>query len=109
MNNNQYWTDPIIGARIIKHFNNGANVNLAADIGGLSASKQYSYNIIALLGYMPQFMWRNTKWYIDYRLLDQLYENGNGNNKFIWDMKLSGPFWVWILLSSDHSHLDIVT
>lgn len=91
LNDNQYWTDPIVGARFITTFHNGLEINLAGDIGGINRSTQYSYNIVALLGYQPQTMWKNTKFYAGYRLLDQVYQNGRGINRFDWDMKLAGP------------------
>lgn len=82
LKNNQYWTDPIIGARVISQFSNGFEINVAGDIGGLNHSTQYSYNIMALLGYQPQTMWKNTRFYAGYRLLDQYYKHGNGLQRF---------------------------
>lgn len=90
-NNNQYWTDPIAGARFISQFSNGMEVNLSGDIGGINASNQYSYNIIGLLGYQPQTYMKNTTWYLGYRILDQVYKTGNGLQRFSWNMKLTGP------------------
>ncbi|MHB1222225.1 MAG: hypothetical protein ACYC0J_09545 [Gammaproteobacteria bacterium] len=36
-------------------------------------------------------MWKNTKFYAGYRLLDQVYQHGNGIKRFDRDMKLAGP------------------
>jgi len=89
--NTQYWTDPIVGVRLITALANGWEANLSGDIGELNASNQYSYNWVALIGYQPQTFWTNTKFYIGYRVLDQFYKSGNGLHHFVWDMKLTGP------------------
>ncbi len=91
LKNNQYWTDPIVGMRLISAFYNGFNINIAGDVGGLNRSTQYSYNVMALLGYQPQTRWKNTRFYAGYRLLDQHYQHGNGLQRFDWDMKIAGP------------------
>lgn len=91
-NDDQYWTDPIIGVRLTTLFHNGWEVNLSGDLGGLNASKQYSYNVIALLGYQIQSnCCMQTKLYLGYRMLDQRYLTGHGLTRFDWDMKLTGP------------------
>ncbi len=85
------WTDPIVGARLEFDFTKAWLVTLAGDIGGTNASSNYSYNLIGLLGFKPQTMWTSTAWYLGYRLLDQHYITGSGENYFNWNMKLFGP------------------
>jgi len=89
--NNKHWTDPIIGARLRYDFTKAWSVTLAGDIGGTNASKQYSYNLIGLLGYSPQTVMTNTTAYLGYRLLDQHYITGSGLNYYNWNMKIFGP------------------
>ncbi|EKD72112.1 MAG: hypothetical protein ACD_46C00004G0006 [uncultured bacterium] len=89
--NNQYWTDPIIGARINYEISKAWSAIFAGDIGGTNASSQYSYNVSAVLGYSPKLIFNNTTFYIGYRLLDQHYTDGNKAKYFNWDMKLFGP------------------
>jgi hypothetical protein len=91
LNNDQYWTDPIVGLRLLSLFCNGFEANLSGDIGGINRHKQYSYNILALIGYQFPHFSIPTKAYLAYRLLDQRYEHGNGIRQFDWNMKLSGP------------------
>ena len=88
---NQYWTDPIIGARLRFNFSKAWALILAGDIGGVNTSSQYSYNVQGVLGYSPQTIFTNTTLYLGYRLLDQHYTNGEGLKYFGWDMKLYGP------------------
>ncbi len=89
--NNQYWTDPIIGARIIYRFADAWKINFSADIGGTNASSQHSYNVIGLIGYETQTHLKGTTVYAGYRILDQLYKDGSGDKAFVWNMKLFGP------------------
>jgi len=89
--NNQYWTDPIVGARFNFALSKDWSAIVAGDVGGMNASSQYSYNVYALLGYSPESHWTNTSLYVGYRLLDQNYSTGSGINYFHWNMKLFGP------------------
>lgn len=88
---NQYWTDPIIGARLTYLLNKSWSAIVAGDIGGLNTSTQYSYNLMGLIGYHPRSLKLNTTFYLGYRLLDQRYQTGSGVNFFDWNMKISGP------------------
>lgn len=89
--NNQYWTDPIVGARLVLKVCNAWTAILAGDVGGTNASTQHSYNVIGLVGYTTQSVMSNTTIYVGYRLLDQLYKDGSGSRAFVWNMKLFGP------------------
>jgi hypothetical protein len=89
--NDENWTDPIVGARLEFDFTKAWLVTLAGDIGGTNASSDYSYNLTGLLGFKPQTIWTSTTWYLGYRLLDQHYITGSGENYFNWNMKLFGP------------------
>ena len=89
--NDQYWTDPIIGARFNFDISKAWSAIIAGDIGGVNASSQHSYNVQALLGYSPQSHLTDTTFYIGYRLLDQLYVTGSGRDYYNWNMKLFGP------------------
>jgi hypothetical protein len=88
---NQYWTDPIIGARFNFLLNHAWSLILSGDIGGLNTSTQYSYNVMGIIGYHPTVLKFNTTFYLGYRFLDQRYQTGKGVNFFNWDMKIFGP------------------
>lgn len=87
----QGWVDPIIGTRLLFDFTKAWHLTLAGDIGGVNTNNHYSYNLFGVVGYKPQTMWKNTTWYLGYRLLDQHYITGSGLNYFNWNMKLFGP------------------
>jgi hypothetical protein len=89
--NNQHWLDPILGARINYQMTYAWLATAAADIGGTNFNTDKSYNLIALIGYRPQTIWKNTTWYAGYRLLYQHYATGHDLKKFDWSMKLFGP------------------
>ncbi|OGT42571.1 MAG: hypothetical protein A3F42_01005 [Gammaproteobacteria bacterium RIFCSPHIGHO2_12_FULL_37_34] len=88
---NQYWTDPIIGAKLKFTFTPAWYAMLLGDIGGTGKSTHYSYNIAGLVGYHPQTILTSTTIYLGYRLLDQFYRTGSGANYYNWNMKLFGP------------------
>lgn len=89
--NNQDWIDPLVGARLRLVLDKTWSMVLSADVGGVNTSKQYSYNIMGLIGYKPQTMMKHASFYLGYRLLDQRYQTGHGLNFFDWNMKLYGP------------------
>ena len=88
---NQHWTDPILGLKLLYNFTRAWSILLAGDLGGTNANDHYSYNVVGLLGYSPQTIFTNTTAYLGYRLLDQHYETGSGSSAFNWNMKLFGP------------------
>ncbi len=91
-NEDQDWTDPIVGLRIRDDIGVHWVITLAGDIGGINAAKQYSYNLNALLGYKPtNKSFNHTTVYLGYRYLYQHYEHGEGSDFFEWRMKLFGP------------------
>jgi hypothetical protein len=90
-NNNQTWTDAIIGMKLPITLNKAWSITLAGDVGGMNTTTQYSYNVQGLLGYKPQSHWTNTTVYLGYRLLDQHYQHGQGLSFNDWNMKIHGP------------------
>jgi hypothetical protein len=89
--NNQNWTDPILGARLIYNLTKAWSLQFAGDLGGTNTSSDYSYNVFGAVGYSPQTFWTSTTTYLGYRILDQHYVTGSGKNYFLWNMKLYGP------------------
>lgn len=88
---NVHWIDPIIGARFIYQFNKAWSLTLAGDVGGNDTSTHYSYNLLGLIGYVPQSLSTHPTIYLGYRSLTQSYQTGHGSGLNVWDMKLSGP------------------
>jgi hypothetical protein len=90
-NDNQDWTDAIIGMKLPITLTKAWSIVLAGDVGGMNTTTQYSYNVQGLLGYKPQSHWTNTTIYLGYRLLDQHYQHGSGLSFSDWNMKIQGP------------------
>jgi hypothetical protein len=88
---NQNWIDPLVGARLIYAFHKAWSGTLEVDIGGTSATTDYSYNVNALVGYHLHTVMTHTTIYFGYRLLDQNYQTGNGSGTYVWNMRIAGP------------------
>lgn len=91
INNNHNWQDPIVGLRMTYDWPRFV-IQLAADIGGTNAGRQYSYNWAALLGYKPENpKMKHVTFDLGYRNLYQVYKTGSGRNYFNWNMREFGP------------------
>lgn len=88
---NQRWIDPILGVRFIYNFNPAWSITAAGDVGGTNTSTHYSYNMLGLLGYVPQSLSTKPTIYLGYRMLSQTYQTGHDSGTYLWDIKLSGP------------------
>ncbi|HTM62984.1 MAG TPA: hypothetical protein VL360_00630 [Gammaproteobacteria bacterium] len=88
---NQHWIDPILGAKFDYKFNPAWSLTFAGDVGGNSTSTHFSYNLVGLIGYIPQSLSTHPTIYLGYRSLTQSYQTGNDSGRYLWDMKLSGP------------------
>lgn len=84
------WFDFIVGGRarfdINKFF-----IALRTDIGGfdLGFSSDISWNIAGYIGY--ELPWYRITPIIGYRALYDKFDNGSGNNRFLWDAWMLGP------------------
>ena len=92
----QDWVDPIVGVRYIYDFGNKWKFSVRGDIGGFGVGCEFTWNASALFYYQP---WKNVGFLGGYRVLDQDYEDGSGDDKFVYDMRLAGPVlavnFVW--------------
>lgn len=83
----QNWIDPIIGGRLgwdlTKHF----VFTFRGDVGGFGLGSEFQWNIEAGIGYRLS----NITFVAAYRIWYADYENGSGENLFIYDMTVSGP------------------
>ncbi|MCA0402561.1 MAG: hypothetical protein LCH30_02065 [Proteobacteria bacterium] len=89
INKKYNWIDGILGSRIIYKVNSSFNIEGSADYG--MGSHSNSYNLTALLGYQSLKHFKNTRFYLGYRLLHQNYHTGSGRQYFLWKMNLYGP------------------
>ena len=89
---NEDWVDPIVGLRTIWTLGDRWSLVAAGDIGGISTSDQYSAEAWGLVGYRFGLLGSdNADLFFGYRVLKQKYEDGDGRNRFDWDMTIHGP------------------
>jgi hypothetical protein len=88
----EHWVDPIVGVRTAWTLGERWSLVLAGDVGGVSASDQYSAEAFGLVGYrFGLFGEGNANLLAGYRVLKQKYEDGDGRNAFDWDVTIHGP------------------
>jgi hypothetical protein len=86
-NGDQQWATPIVGARALFGFNEHWFLAVLGDYGTLG-SDNWTWNLQGLVGYAFN---RNISVAAGYRGLYQNYEDGNGNDKFHYDILTHGP------------------
>lgn len=82
------WIDPIVGLRYLAPLGGKWSLLAMGDIGGFGIGSDFSWTATALAAY--QFR-PNAHLLIGYRHLDVDYEDGNGANRFKWDVWEGGP------------------
>ena len=88
----EHWVDPIVGLRTAWTLGEHWNLVVAGDVGGISTSDQYSAEAWSTVGYrFGLFGSNNATLLAGYRVLKQKYENGDGRDRFNWDMTIHGP------------------
>ncbi len=88
---NENWTDPVIGLRTLWDLGDQWDFVVLGDVGGTGKS-QYSAQGLATIGYrFDLFGENNASLRAGYRALYQKFEDGNGDNKFEWDVTMHGP------------------
>ena len=88
----EHWVDPIIGLRTIWNLGERWSLVAAGDVGGISTTDQYSAEAWGLVGYrFGLFGQSNADLFAGYRVLKQKYEDGDGRDRFDWDMTIHGP------------------
>ncbi len=85
------WFDFIVGTRLIFDFTENLLLSVKSDIGGfgLGFSSNIDWNFVSNVGY--QLPWWGITPYVGYRVLYLDYEDGSGDNKFIYKVWTTGP------------------
>ncbi len=83
----QSWIDPIIGGRISWDMTKHLVFITRADIGGFGIGSEFEWNLMAGVGYRLS----NITFLGAYRIWYAKYENGSGDNLFVYDLTTSGP------------------
>ncbi|HSC29288.1 MAG TPA: hypothetical protein VLD67_18575, partial [Vicinamibacterales bacterium] len=84
---NQTWVDPIVGTRFAVDLAEHWVVAGAADVGGVVAGSDLSWNVQGYLGYRTSVFGQPTTFAIGYRALYVDYDH----NEFKWDVTQQGP------------------
>jgi hypothetical protein len=86
------WVEPLLGARTIWDLSERWTAMLAGDIGGVAFGSDLAWDALGMIGYrFNLFGEKNAKAFAGYRALSQDYPDGNGRDKFRWDVTLYGP------------------
>ena len=87
------WVDPFVGARALFDLSQRWAVSLMGDIGGFGIGSDFVWHAWGLLGYRFSLFSKdnNAAVFGGYRALSWDYTNGNGDDKFKWDVTLYGP------------------
>jgi hypothetical protein len=91
---NKSWVHPIVGIRTLWQLTPKWGVTALGEIGGfgISGASKLSWLAAGLIGYrFGLFRGDNARVLAGYRVLYQDYTDGNGRNRFKWDMTLHGP------------------
>ena len=83
----QSWIDPIIGGRISWDMTKHLVFITRADIGGFGIGSKFEWNLMTGIGYRLS----NITFLGAYRIWYAKYENGSGDNLFVYDLTTSGP------------------
>ena len=86
------WVDPVVGLRYRNQIAPGQEILLRGDIGGFDVGSKFSWNLLG--AYNFDFLVRDGVKYsgmLGYRLLDVNYTQGEGTNKYGYDVLQHGP------------------
>ena len=86
------WVEPLVGVRTRWDLSKRWTINLTGDIGGVAFGSDFAWDALGLIGYrFSLFGEDNAGAFAGYRALSQDYSDGNGDDKFEWDVTLYGP------------------
>jgi outer membrane receptor protein involved in Fe transport len=84
----QSWVDPVIGAKYSWPLSDRWSATLRGDFGGFGVGSEFAMQGIATLRWQVS---PRTGVLLAYRYLEMDYEDGSGDDFFMYDMTISGP------------------
>ena len=87
----EHWVDPIVGLRTGWTLGEHWDLVVAGDVGGISTSDQYSAEAWSTVGYSFGLFGTDKENSRRLWCLKRKYENGDGRDRFNWDMTIHGP------------------
>lgn len=82
------WVDPVIGAHYAIPFADTWSLTLRGDIGGFGVGSDFAWQGVWTLRWQAS---PRTGVLAAYRYIDMDYEDGQGSNRFLYDMAIHGP------------------
>ena len=82
------WIDPFVGLRLRADLGKNFLLALRGDLGGFGVGSDFSWNASVVLGYK---FTRLISAYVGYRALSVDYEDGSGDDRFVFDVIMHGP------------------
>jgi hypothetical protein len=82
------WIDPFIGLRTRFQLTKDLMMVFRGDIGGFGIGSQFAWNVSGYLGYSVSEM---VSLWAGYRAIGVDYQDGSGNDKFVYDVIIQGP------------------
>jgi hypothetical protein len=82
------WVDPFVGLRTRFQLTKDLMMVFRGDVGGFSIGSKFAWNVSGYLGYSVSEM---VSLWAGYRALGVNYQNGSGNDKFVYDVTIQGP------------------
>jgi hypothetical protein len=82
------WLDPFVGGRAQWFAADKWLLALRADIGGFGLGSELAWNTVARVDYRMSASFALT---LGYRVFDVKYEDGEGDDKFVYDTRMMGP------------------
>lgn len=87
-NGSRQWIDPFVGLRTRFQLTKDLMMVFRGDVGGFSIGSKFAWNVSGYLGYSVSEM---VSLWAGYRALGVNYQNGSGNDKFVYDVTIQGP------------------
>jgi len=86
------WVDPLFGLRTIWQLSERWRLLLSAGISGIAFGSDFGWDAFGVLGYQFSLFGNdNATVFVGYKALSQDYDDGEGTEKFEWDMTAHGP------------------
>jgi hypothetical protein len=88
----QEWLEPLLGVRTIWSLSERWKLSVAGGIGGVAFGSDFAWDAFGLLGYQFSLFGNdNATVFGGYKAMYQDYDDGDGADKFEWDITLHGP------------------
>lgn len=92
------WFDPIVGLRVIIPVADHWHLALNGDVGGFDVSSRLTWSSTGVVSYDFECFGHPASLKVGFRVMSWDYEDGSGNDKFVWDLQERGLLLGFSLL-----------